>query len=143
MYKILTIIAWDVQTVQEELERNAGRRESSGSKVTTGGSGNKGSGTSVLNCTKCGNISLVSGGNSRCPSCGAESANHVQGSSYGSSATQASGPKMREVACPTCTVHLQVFFSTFCEVNLFMLYFKLKVHHVITSLPIVSDILDM
>ncbi|KAG0586575.1 hypothetical protein KC19_2G100900 [Ceratodon purpureus] len=95
--------------LQEELERNAGRRDSGGSKGTTGSTGNKGSGTSVLKCSKCGNISLVSGGNSRCPTCGTESSsNHVQGSSYSSSATQGSGPRMREVACPTCTVHLQV-----------------------------------
>ncbi len=95
--------------VQEELERNAGRRESGSSKAS---SGNKGSGTSVLNCSKCGNVSLVTGGSSRCPSCGAGSpASHVQGSSYGSGAAQGSGPRMREVACPTCTVHLQVFVS--------------------------------
>jgi len=95
--------------LQEELERNAGRRESGGSKMTSGSSGNKGSGTSVLNCSKCGNISLVTGGNSRCPACGAESpSSQDQGSSYGSGATQGSGPRVREVACPTCTVHLQV-----------------------------------
>jgi hypothetical protein len=140
-YEILTVIAADGQNVQEELERNAGRRDSGGSKGTTGTTGTKGSGTSVLNCGKCGNISLVSGGNSRCPACGAESpSNHVQGSSYSSSATQGSGPRMREVACPTCTVHLQVFFSTLCEVNCtsFTHHFlneSSSCHHFITHCP--------
>lgn len=99
--------------LQEELERNAGRREASNSKGTTGGSSNKESGTSVLNCSRCGAISLVTGGNSRCPSCGSESSNNVQGSSYNSSGAKGSGPRMREVACPTCTVHLQVQVPSF------------------------------
>jgi hypothetical protein len=91
--------------LQEELERNAGRKESGGGKGSSG-SNSKGEGISVLNCNKCGNITLVSGGTSRCPSCGADSpTSHAQGST---SATTRSSPRTREVACPTCTVHLQV-----------------------------------
>ncbi|CAM6082267.1 unnamed protein product [Calypogeia fissa] len=117
--------------LQEELERNqAGRKP----VLTTSSSGNASSRqTSVLTCSKCGAISLISGNNSRCSNCGADPASvssrtEKTTSSYGASAgprgpphlwssnaavPDGPSPQMREVACPTCTVHLQVQVPSF------------------------------
>jgi rubrerythrin len=110
--------------LQEELERNQASRKP---VLSTSSSGNGNSRqTSVLNCSKCGSISLVVGNSSSCSNCGADpgsmsSRTEKTTSSFGASAgppgpphlwsSNASvpdGPQMREVACPTCTVHLQV-----------------------------------
>jgi ribosomal protein L37E len=117
--------------LQEELERNASRKaahnsQSSSSSSMSSSTNTNSSATSVLNCTKCGSISLVPSNSTQCPSCGFKvSEEHGRGQesgagSFGSSpqfsshfwsnspAPQGSGPRMQEVACPTCTVHLQV-----------------------------------
>jgi hypothetical protein len=104
------------KTLQEELERNAGRkaeRSSSSQDSNLKGTAATSSGTSVLNCSKCGSISLVTGSVSRCPSCGADTNQNLGPQSWSNSSapTQGSNTKMREVACPTCTVHLQVFLT--------------------------------
>lgn len=106
--------------LQEEMERNAPRRLTASS--TNNGSGKDRSGqTTVLNCSACGSISLVNGSSTRCPSCGIDSSSS-RGSGRESSSTlkglsqrwssqsnsEASGKHTQEVACPTCTVHLQV-----------------------------------
>ncbi len=113
--------------VQEELERNASRKAARNSQSSS--TNTNSSATSVLNCTKCGSISLVPSNSTQCPSCGFKvSEEHGRGQesgagSFGSSpqfsshfwsnspAPQGSGPRMQEVACPTCTVHLQVLIS--------------------------------
>lgn len=110
--------------LQEELERNASRKAARNSQSSS--TNTNSSATSVLNCTKCGSISLVPSNSTQCPSCGFKvSEEHGRGQesgagSFGSSpqfsshfwsnspAPQGSGPRMQEVACPTCTVHLQV-----------------------------------
>lgn len=110
--------------LQEELERNASRKAARNSQNSS--TNTNSSATSVLNCTKCGSISLVPSNSTQCPSCGFKvSEEHGRGQesgagSFGSSpqfsshfwsnspAPQGSGPHMQEVACPTCTVHLQV-----------------------------------
>lgn len=105
--------------LQEELERNAPRKSASSSNNI---SVKERSGqTTVLNCSACGSISLVNGSSTRCPSCGVDSSG-IRNSGRESSSTakasprlwsnqsssEGSGKRMREVACPTCTVHLQV-----------------------------------
>jgi hypothetical protein len=97
---------------QEELERNAGRkaeRSSSQDSSSLGSTPSKSSGTSVLNCSKCGSISLVTGSVSCCPSCGAGTNQGPPQPWPNPSTPQGSSTQMRDVACPTCTVHLQVF----------------------------------
>lgn len=98
--------------LQEEMERNSSKRSTTTSSGTGGGKERAGQ-TSVLNCNACGSISLVSGSTTRCPTCGVESSSGGRtgrGSSKGSSwsSSDGSSKRMREVACPTCTVHLQV-----------------------------------
>lgn len=101
---------------QEELERNAGRKAERSSSQDSSSLRNtpaKSSGTSVLNCSKCGSISLVTGSASCCPSCGAGTNQGPPQPWPNSSAPQGSSTQMRDVACPTCTVHLQVQVPSF------------------------------
>ncbi|KAH7427681.1 hypothetical protein KP509_10G054900 [Ceratopteris richardii] len=99
--------------LQEELERNFFKRSTT-SNSSAGGKERSGP-ASVLNCNACGSISLVTEGTSRCPTCGVDSSSRSgrtrrdigsSGSSW--STSDGSNKRVREVACPTCTVHLQV-----------------------------------
>ncbi|MCO5610541.1 hypothetical protein L7F22_064780 [Adiantum nelumboides] len=94
--------------LQEELERNSSKKSTTISSST--GAKERSGQTSVLNCSACGSISLVSGSTTRCPTCGVDSSRSGRESSRGSSwsSSDGSSKRMREVACPTCTVHLQV-----------------------------------
>eukprot|EP00250_Pteridium_aquilinum_P032857 c4813_g1_i1 orf=266-2470(-) len=102
--------------LQEEMERNSSKRSTTSSN-STGGKERSGQ-TTVLNCNACGSISLVNGGTTRCPACGVDSSkagrsgrdstSSAREASNSWSSSEGSGKRMREVACPTCTVHLQV-----------------------------------
>ncbi|KAL2622434.1 hypothetical protein R1flu_002639 [Riccia fluitans] len=112
--------------LQEELERsNAGRKQTLGRSSSSHSTGSSNS-TSVINCSKCGSVTLVTGSNTRCSNCDTSSRSAApdrrSGGFSGSTALQGPphlwpssapssdgpAPRMREVACPTCTVHLQV-----------------------------------
>ncbi|KAL3691584.1 hypothetical protein R1sor_005235 [Riccia sorocarpa] len=110
--------------LQEELERNSGRKQNAGRTSSSHAPGSSNS-TSVINCSKCGSVAVVTGSNTRCSNCDTSSRSSApdrrSGGVGGSTAPQGPphlwpssapsdgpGPRMREVACPTCTVHLQV-----------------------------------
>eukprot|EP00249_Psilotum_nudum_P019172 c27126_g2_i1 orf=261-2309(-) len=117
--------------LQEEMDRNATRKPSA--RIKSGNSGqDRSAQTSVITCSSCGSISLVVGSNTRCPSCGADSSasksfEQESGASNlrsylpqgpphlwsNQSNSEGSGKQMQEVACPTCTVHLQVQVPSF------------------------------
>lgn len=94
--------------LQEEMERNSSKRSITNSGST--GAKDRSGQTTVLNCNSCGSISLVNSSSTRCPTCGVDASNTGRSGSFrGSSrSSDGSGKRMREVACPTCTVHLQV-----------------------------------
>eukprot|EP00850_Spirogloea_muscicola_P005912 SM000027S09693 [mRNA] locus=s27:865963:873365:+ [translate_table: standard] len=120
--------------LRDEMEQNAARQTtSSNGSVGDTSSRSEGSGrTTVVTCGKCSTVSLVpEAAAAVCPACFATVDGGLHGSSaavsdhwYGNSMGQlppgpphlwpASGgggsnePVMRNVACPTCTVHLQV-----------------------------------
>ncbi|OAE35458.1 hypothetical protein AXG93_2587s1740 [Marchantia polymorpha subsp. ruderalis] len=117
--------------LQEELERNnAGRKPALG-RSSSSGAASSGQSTSVVNCSKCGSITLVTGRSTRCSNCetstrSAAPARRSPGFSGSAAphgpphlwatntpASDGPGPRMREVACPTCTVHLQVQVPSF------------------------------
>ncbi|KAH7388299.1 hypothetical protein KP509_16G069000 [Ceratopteris richardii] len=98
--------------LQEELERTSSKRPTMSSSV---GRKERSGSTTVLNCSSCGSISLVDSGTTHCPTCGVDSSRSVgnagrDGSSRGSSWSNSGdfNKHMQEVACPICTVHLQV-----------------------------------
>lgn len=107
--------------LQEELERNTSKRSTISRSNTSSGKERSGQ-TIVLNCSACSSISLVNGTSTRCPACGVDTAGTGNSGLDNSSSTlkgpsdlwsnqsnsEGSGKHMQEVACPTCTVHLEV-----------------------------------
>ncbi|XP_024520954.1 protein FREE1 [Selaginella moellendorffii] len=91
--------------LQEELERNAPPR-----KTVDKLSGQ----TSLLNCSKCGSVSIVTGSTAGCPTCGSDASGGRNGVTRRTSrSTDGSRRRTRDVACPTCTVHLEVEVPSF------------------------------
>ncbi|GAQ84403.1 hypothetical protein KFL_001870250 [Klebsormidium nitens] len=109
--------------LQAELDR---KRPNPAPASNSGGGG--GGQTTVLTCKSCGSVSLSSAGNTHCSACGADankapatSSSRSSGGGNRQAAWNTEGPphlwdqqpaktgeRTRQVACPTCTVHLTV-----------------------------------